>query len=153
MCPGHFRMSNNESLFTAHLLHYVTGVRVPIHLSMSVHNGCDLLMSQNVPWLVIHVFSQRMSWLRILGSVLFVSMSWSRVTQLPDCPVSVSTTKGNTHECARTHHLKKSHLLSIKFIFSPSVSLPFPHFYLCHSPRCIDEWFEVNRSCPEHPSD
>lgn len=19
--------------------------------------------------------------------------------------------------------------------------------------RCIDEWFEVNRSCPEHPSD
>ncbi|XP_067112178.1 E3 ubiquitin-protein ligase znrf2-like isoform X2 [Osmerus mordax] len=36
----------------------------------------------------------RMSWLRILGSVLFVSMSWSRVTLSLDCPVSVSTTKG-----------------------------------------------------------
>ncbi|NWS45297.1 ZNRF2 ligase, partial [Probosciger aterrimus] len=26
------------------------------------------------------------------------------------------------------------------------------HFCLV-SNSCIDEWFEVNRSCPEHPSD
>ncbi|NXK26891.1 ZNRF2 ligase, partial [Arenaria interpres] len=26
------------------------------------------------------------------------------------------------------------------------------HFCLA-SNSCIDEWFEVNRSCPEHPSD
>ncbi|NXL08881.1 ZNRF2 ligase, partial [Mesembrinibis cayennensis] len=27
-------------------------------------------------------------------------------------------------------------------------------FYFClASNSCIDEWFEVNRSCPEHPSD
>ncbi|NXP17222.1 ZNRF2 ligase, partial [Scytalopus superciliaris] len=24
---------------------------------------------------------------------------------------------------------------------------------LCIYHKCIDEWFEVNRSCPEHPSD
>lgn len=24
-------------------------------------------------------------------------------------------------------------------------------FFSCHS--CIDKWFDVNRSCPEHPTD
>ncbi|NXA48096.1 ZNRF2 ligase, partial [Nothocercus julius] len=26
-------------------------------------------------------------------------------------------------------------------------------FLTLHIQFCIDEWFEVNRSCPEHPSD
>ncbi|NXM83531.1 ZNRF2 ligase, partial [Oenanthe oenanthe] len=32
-------------------------------------------------------------------------------------------------------------------------SCQFFSFFCLVSNSCIDEWFEVNRSCPEHPSD
>ncbi|NXT00440.1 ZNRF2 ligase, partial [Jacana jacana] len=34
------------------------------------------------------------------------------------------------------------------------ILIPVNCFCFCPaSNSCIDEWFEVNRSCPEHPSD
>lgn len=57
------------------------------------------------------------------------------VTQLHDYSVNTNTNMNEIQEQANKNYK-----------FSNS-KIPYV------SSRCIDEWFEVNRSCPEHPSD
>uniref|UniRef100_A0A182WW96 RING-type E3 ubiquitin transferase n=1 Tax=Anopheles quadriannulatus TaxID=34691 RepID=A0A182WW96_ANOQN len=47
-----------------------------------------------------------------------------------------------------------THIWSINGIKCPVCSkFVTPDDIECHLVICIDKWFEVNRSCPEHPGD
>lgn len=81
----------------------------------------------------IHIILQRIHYWTPKASALFVLKTWVRVIQLLDCHVSASTTKGELFAIYRIYFIPK--VISII------------------SCSCIDRWFEVNRSCPEHPGD
>uniref|UniRef100_A0A8C1NW42 RING-type E3 ubiquitin transferase n=1 Tax=Cyprinus carpio TaxID=7962 RepID=A0A8C1NW42_CYPCA len=49
------------------------------------------------------------------------------------------------------HKGYEKHSLTQSYTHIPAV-VSGNHLIFCSS-RCIDEWFEVNRSCPEHPTD
>lgn len=88
-------------------------------------------------WVFLFVVSQRTSCRRTQENVQYVWRIWSRETPSLACPASASITKGKAVcACVRASDVSWFSLILTLLSFS-----------------CIDEWFEVNRSCPEHPSD
>lgn len=77
---------------------------------------------------------QRTCWLITKANVRFAWTTWTLVTLLRAFHVYASITKS-------------------KHGFVQSLNADELTVVCLNSYRCIDRWFEVNRSCPEHPFD